>query len=340
EDLTGVRAVFFEQVAENAATGGGVDDIDFHRNAGEPAIQLCRGVIRFKKDVTMAGGQGINLLLGRMPGADRGELVVSTGATPKPGKVEGKLGRGGYLTWEFAYGNGSLISFDDSFAVSTAADAAGKMTGPLSFGYALGDRTFKKGDTLAYQFAIILWPMGKPVSDRLDTKVLAALNIASPNSGFTLSADCGKVLDLGFVTTLDAEGGVFMGTLKNISVDIRIPVRIKGLNPNWTAGVWTGKPCVFGPIGNDREGYAWTSLDPVADAGKLFIGNIVSCGEETVILRAFQLPNGGWRITAHNPGEKAVKTQVKGAEGGPLAGRTKQASLAPGEELSWLAGKE
>jgi hypothetical protein len=315
------------------------DDIDFHRNADEPALQLCRGVIRFKKDVTMAGGQAINLLLGRMSGGGKGELLVSTGATPKPGKVEGKLGKGGYLTWGYDFGNGTLISFDDNFDVSTAADAAGKMTGNLTFGYALGDRTFKKGDTLSYQFIIMLWPMGKPVSDRLDTKLLSTLNIASPKSGFTLSADCGKVIEPGFVTTLEAEGGVFMGTLKNISADIRIPVRIKGLNPNWTAGVWTGKPCVFGPIGNDRDGYAWTSLDPVADAGKLFIGNIVSCGENTVILRAFQLLDGGWRITAHNPGEKAIKTQVKGTDGGPLTGHTRQASLAPGEEQSWLVTK-
>ncbi len=312
------------------------DDIDFHRDAGAPALQLCRGEIRFKKDVTMAGGQAINLLLGRVYRCAGGELAVSTGPTPNPGKVEGKLGKGGHLTWGFAFGNGTLISLDANFAVATTTNAEGKVAGQLSFGLALGDRSFKKGDTLSYQYLIMLWPMGVPLSERLDAKVVAALNIAAPGSGFTIAAARGTVVDPGFVTTLEADGGVFTGQFKATVSTMRIPLRIKGLNANWTAGVWTGKSGVFAPIGNDPDGYAWTSLAPATDAGALFIGNLVACGEPSVILRAFQLPDGGWRIAAHNPGDKAVDTTVKGVDGGPLAGHSHPLKLSPGEEISWI----
>ncbi len=315
------------------------DDIDFHRNDGEQALQLCRGVVHFKKDITMAGGEAINLLLGRIYSCKGGELLFSAGDVPKSGKVEARLPKGACASWGFAFGNATLISLDENFAVSTSVDADGRINGPLQFGYALGGRTFKKGESFSYHFVIMLWPMGRPLSERMDSKLVAALNMASPASGYAISADSGKILDPGFVTTLEAKDGVFIGNLKNLSCDIRIPVRIKGLNPNWTAGVWTLETDVFGPIGNDPDGFAWTSLDPVSGEGKFFIGNIVSCAEPSVIVRAFQLQGGGWRITAHNPGDKAVDTEVKGSAGGPLEGHTRSVRLAPGEEFSWIAAK-
>jgi len=312
------------------------DDVDFHRDAGQPGLQLCRGEIRFKRDVTLAESKGPNLVLGQLNwGMVKHGLFTAAGPVAQPGRIEGKIGRGNYLTWPGEWGHGSVFALDDDFAFSAAVDAKGAQQGRPAFGLSLGARTLKAGDILRYRFLISRWPVGAATSDRLDARVQAALNLAIPDSGPRLTPTQGEVTSTQVTLDLKAKDHAFRGTLEKRDVGLRVPVRVAGLNPNWTAGLWYKGVAVFAPICPDPEGYAWTSLDPVADAGDVFLGNVLVCQEADIILRALQRTGGGWDVVAHNPGERAVKITVRGAAGGPLAGWEAAAILTPGEETRW-----
>lgn len=321
-----------------------VDDLDFHRDAGQPSLQFCRGEVRFKRDLTLSDKTVVNLVLTRLGWRTvKNGMYTVDGRLPQPGQIDRKLGKGNYVTWPADLGHGTVYALDDDFAAAVAVDAKGLQNGRPTFGYALGNRAFKKGDTYRYQFLLMRWPVGSTMDDRLDAKVQTALNLARPDSGVKLTATTGTVNGTQVMLDLVAKDGVFRGLLEKADFGMRIPVRIKGLNPNWTAGVWCPGQTLFIPVGNDPDGYAWTSLDPAAvaesalnvpvNAGAVFIGNVVSCDKPDVILRLLQRTGGGWELLLHNPLEKKVKVTVRGADGGPVPELRVTQSLLPGQEL-------
>ncbi|MHB9025476.1 MAG: hypothetical protein ACYC7E_15120 [Armatimonadota bacterium] len=316
------------------------DDIDFHHDPGQPAFQLSRGEVRFKREVTLSEKTVINLVLGKMGwGTVKYGMSTATGPLPQPGKLEARLGKGNYLSWQGDWGHGTLFALDDDFAAHAALDAAGKQAGMMpTYGYSLGLRTFKPGETFTYQFLIMRWPVGSKMDDRLDLRVQRALNLTGQETGVRWVTTQGAVVSTQFIQdlTVDAKKYAFRGTLVGGEPGLRTPVRVSGLNPNWTAGLWRAGLPVFAPVGVDPDGKAWLSVDPKADGGsELFIGNLLVCDQPGIILRAFQRNDGGWDLVAHNPTNTGHIGLVRGAAGGPLAGHKHLVSLKPGAEDRW-----
>ncbi len=312
------------------------DDIDLHRDAGQPSLQLCRGEVRFKRDVTLTDQDPLNLVLMEVGwNTIKQGMYTVQGKLAQPGRVAGKLGKGNWVTWPADLGTATIYALEDDFAVNAAVDKDGNQDGRPAFGYALGQREFHKGDVLRYRFLLMRWPVGTTMADRLDAKVAAALNLAAPGLGVNLTAEQGKVLATQVTQDLQADGSAFRGTLRPENVGMRVPVRVKGLSPNWTIAVWHPGLTELMPFGLDPEGWAWTSLDPVADAGPIFLGNVVTCERSGIILRVLQHTGGGWDLVAHNPLEQALTFTVKGAPGGPLPDLQKKLTLAPGQEVRW-----
>ncbi|HEY3416992.1 MAG TPA: hypothetical protein VGM23_08930 [Armatimonadota bacterium] len=315
------------------------DDIDLQHDAGQPAFQLCRGTVKFKREVSANGKQILSLVLNQLGWNQvKSGLSTAQGPVAQPGRVEGKLGAGNYLTWTGEWNSGTVFALDDNFAAAAYIDAKGAQQGRPGFGYMLDGRTFKPGETFRYQFLIMRWPGDVPASARLDAKVQTALNLVKPDSGVKLTASQGAVVGTRFLLDLQAQKGAFRGVLAPGNFGLRAPVRISGLNANWTSGLWVAARNSFIPVGLDPEGYAWTSVDPAKDAGPLFLGNVLSCEQPGVYLRL--LPrNDGWEVVANNPLAKSVTITVRGAAGGPVDGLSKKLTLAPGAEVKWLVKK-
>jgi hypothetical protein len=312
------------------------DDIDLHRDAGQPSLQLCRGEVRFKRDVTLSDKDPLNLVLMDLGWSTikRG-MYTAQGKLAQPGQVSGKLGRGNWVTWPMELGDATVFALDDDFAVNASVDKDGKQGGRPSFGYALGPRTFHQGDVFRYQFLMLRWPVGSRRDDRLDAKVAAALNLGAPGTGVQMTAMRGQVLGSQATLDLQAKNGAFVGTLKPMNIGMRVPVRVKGLNPNWTIAAWRPGMTQLMPFGVDPEGWAWTSLDPVTDAGPVFLGNVVQCSEPELIVRVLQRTNGGWDIEVNNPLDRVVDCTIKATPGGPLASQWRWGGrLAAGAEMT------
>ncbi len=64
-----------------------------------PALQLCRGEVRFKRPVTLAATETVNLVLGQGgDGVVRHGLYTAQGQVAQSGKLAGALGKGNFLT--------------------------------------------------------------------------------------------------------------------------------------------------------------------------------------------------------------------------------------------------
>ncbi len=314
------------------------DDLDFHHDLGQPAFQLCRGEIRFKREVTLSDTPGLNLTLGQLGWQTvQNGAYTAAGRLPQPGRLQASLGRGGYFTWPGDWGHGTIFALDDALFVNCALnDQGGSDRMRPAFGYALGARTFRPGDVFRYQFLIMRWPVGSTMADRLDAKVAAGLNLTDSDRGVRMTARQGTVTGTQFVLDLQAQGHVFRGELSESDLPCALPVRVAGLNENWTAGKWHRGVEVFAPIALDPDGFAWLQLDPVKDAGEIFLGNVLTCGNPAILLRAFQRSDGQWEILAHNPTDKAARLTVQGTPGGPLGRVKREISLQPGEETRWV----
>jgi hypothetical protein len=306
------------------------EDADLHRDAGKPALQWNAGTITFKQDVTLTDKGGLNILLSNFNTNTQMSLAYTAAGELAKGNNVIKLGKGGYLTYGAPMGNVTIFALDDDLTVNAPYD--GKRVVP-SFGYSFPGRKFAAGSTFSYGMLIMRWPTGVPLSDRLDLKVAAALNLVDRTPSYTVTPRQGTVAGTQLFLSLKAENGAFAGSISRAFLNMRLPVRISGLNPRWTAAVWrTGvADQVLAPLVPRKEdNLAYFSLDLDREAGDLFIGNLATCDQPALWLRVLQRTDGGFDLVAHNPGDAAVSTTLKGA--GPLAGWTQAVQLAPGEE--------
>ncbi len=309
------------------------DDVEFHRTASVPALQWSRGTMTFKQDVTLSSKQPLSLFLARYAGhlPPIPYAYTAAGEVP-PGDQLLKLGKGGFLTWPGQMGHVTVFALDDDFAVRVNNTGSRVL---VELGYSLPGRQFKSGETLTYQFLTMRWPTGMPLTDRLDVRTAAALNLADRAPAYTVTAKRGSVQGTQLFLDLQADQGAFAGHVSRAWLTTRIPGRLWGLNHRWTACVWQqGVPDqVLAPIcpRTDEEA-AYFSLDLQTEAGDLFIGSVVTCDQPEVWIRVLQRSDGGFDVVAHNPGEQALTVNLRGEPGGPLEGFKQTVQLAPGGE--------
>ncbi len=75
------------------------------------------------------------------------------------------------------------------------------------------------------------------ITAELDTFV-KELGLQTGISAVPITATYGTVKSAGYPIVLEAQGGGFYGTVAKSNLSMQVPIAIKGLNPNWDAGVW------------------------------------------------------------------------------------------------------
>lgn len=309
------------------------EDGDLHRDAGEPAFQWNAGTIMFKRDVALSDKEPLNVLLANFNTNNPTNIAYTNTGELKSGESVVKLGKGGYLTWGGQMGNVTVFGLDDDFTLRVWYD--GKRVVP-TFGYNFPSRQFRAGEKLNYQMVIMRWPTGMPFSDRLDARVAAAFNLTGDQPSYSVTTRRGKILSTQFFLDIEAQDSAFEGSITRAFLGSRLPVRIHGLNPRWTATVWRKGVAdqLLVPITARADGGpAHLSIDLSKEAGDVYIGSIVTCDQPSLWLRALQRSDGGFDLVTHNPTDAPFTTTVKGAQGGPLEGWRREMQLAPGEEI-------
>ncbi|MHB9022591.1 MAG: hypothetical protein ACYC7E_00220 [Armatimonadota bacterium] len=308
------------------------EDADLHRDAGEPAFQWDTGTITFKQDVTLSSKEPLNILLCNYNTNVKNQYAYTQAGELKTGENLIKLGKGGYLTWGAQMGNVTIFSLDDDLTLRAWYD--GNRVNP-SFGYNFPGRTFNAGDKFNYGLLIMRWPSGMPMSDRLDARIAAALNLSGTQPGYTVIPKKGSVISTQFSLDLQAQEGVFHGTISRAFLGTRLQVRVNGLNPKWTAAMWrkgVANQILIPVVPRSDVGPAYYTIDLAKEFGEVFFGSVATSDNASLILRPLQRADGSFDLVVHNPGEKAVTATVTGSAGGPLEGFKQTLQLAPGEE--------
>jgi hypothetical protein len=316
-----------------------VDTIDFQRDAWQPAFQWTRGEAEIHEPIELNEKQQIQVFLGNQVRNQTSVIQVPGQRVDaeNPGTIRRTLNRGDWMSFSGQMGHGTLIPLVDNFAVNATVDREGGSY--FEFGLAMGGQQLKPGDTIPYGFVIMRWPTGMPLSAGLDEKVVALLGLDG-SAGFQPVMRQGSVEPDGFGLLGELKDGVFLADLPKADLSIRMPLRLTGVNPRWSAGAMRQGSTFFEPLAPDGDGVVWASFDTVHDAGRFFFGHPVVADRDDVIIQTLQRTDGGWTVVAHNPGDETVEVELTGAKEGPLADFAKSATLETGGEQRWVVNAQ
>ncbi len=125
-----------------------------------------------------------------------------------------------------------------------------------------------------------------------------------------VKATRGKVAADGFELKLEAANGLFIGTIASTGAPRRLPARVAGVNPKWTAAVVDLDRGEWTPV-KPWNGETPLVIDTAAGPRRLAIGNLVSCPNPDLLLTL--LPggkDGAAELEAHNPTDAEIETDV------------------------------
>ncbi len=309
------------------------DDIDFHRNGGQPSFQFCRESYTFKAPLELGSSPAMNLTVGRSVwDPSTGGFWLSDGTHHQANLVR-TLGRGGYVTWEQPLGNATLFALDDAFSINIQWNAANGRHF-FYYGAALGQRSFAAGDKLGLNWLIMRWPVGMPREAGLD-EIVSKLLLRGEASSLRLQARQGACRRAPFGFEIETRDHAFRGSLGKAELSMKVPLMVRGLNANWTAAIWRPGQQLLPPLAPDAEGVTWALMDPATEHGEFFLGNVLTSNRDDLLLRVMARHDGSWQIVAHNPTDRRLRATVEGSAGGPLAGLKRRVNLASGEEFIW-----
>ena len=121
----------------------------------------------------------------------------------------------------------------------------------------------------------------------------------------------------------------------------RLPIRIYGLNPNWSAAVYDRQRKELIPFGfADEVGYA--SVNTRRGDSDVYMGNLVTCDNPDLRLWVVEEGPSRIKVTAHNPTDNEIKATIKrglGYERVPMFKR--QVTVPPGNSVDLvIEGKQ
>ena len=181
-------------------------------------------------------------------------------------------------------------------------------------------------------------------SRELADEVAARLGISGPPA-YLVKATAGEITGTQLMLGIRAHGGGFSGRFGRAALALPLPVRISGLNPRWSAGLWyrgdnrilrtewppgwhRGNPRhhryvqlralrdPYYPVGVDFLGNGLLQVDLHDGDRDLFVGHPVVCDNPD--LRVLFIPGVGLEtatVKVHNPTDRAVATTLRPGKG-------------------------
>jgi hypothetical protein len=139
------------------------------------------------------------------------------------------------------------------------------------------------------------------------------------------------------VWSATAADGAFRARIPRANVPGYVPLRVAGLNDNWSVVLLDRER--QGPNHRGlaiRDGVSYAQLDVALAGMDVFVGHPVRAGEESLKILAAWAENGRWFVEAHNAGDAPIATRVFSDPDWPLFKLDENVRLAPGESLTWL----
>jgi hypothetical protein len=253
--------------------------------------------------VTLVHGRGLEVLKtydlspGKRPRKGpvlkTGDWIGCVGAEPSNLSIH--VNRGAPLRLEF-YGSDELAT---------------------AFFAALDDAKVTKNESLHYEMLSVVDPVDSTRRD-LD-RMLAIVGYLTQNRGARN----------GLVELLAVDGAAALRVKRpKRRVDLPLAVRVDGLNPNWSAGVFLRRGYVlgnYGPgrkrfreVGFDRDGRVYATFFPDrADLTEAVIGHPVVCDREELFIQVTRRDDrrghASWHVSVNNPTDREIRATFRTA---------------------------
>jgi len=297
------------------------------------AILWHEGEIRFKKDCTLQGAVPIPLFWDRCP-TDVSKNVGTTfivtdadGSTrrsilrdeKKPVRNHGRIRPGGYaalMTAPVGY-HGLLVPVDMDFAYEAALPSwTALLAGPGRDG-----QKMKAGSVLKYRFGVGTFADEKAGNSLLEQTV-KAMDLAGGQAGYPVEMKAGELDDAVFFFTARAKENEAAFVLGPQDLIIELPVRVRGLENNGCAAVWSTKRPWFRFIPVDAEGTAWFQ-EPIDEKNAMWVGNVLVCSHKDVkitLVADGQAEGKPPRLEVHNPTDREIAATLRSPAHAPRFG--------------------
>lgn len=227
----------------------------------------------------------------------------------RPANFVKLLQPGGYLAYTTLHESGAIFPLDEplQFAQELHQDNWFR----LWLGYNRLGQTYRKGQAIPYRLVVFTGSRNAPPDNREIESFRQALGLSSGPPAYTVTPRIGNVRSTRYVLELDAADGGFDGTISKAPLPILLPIRVHGVNPNWTCAIVEHHDKWWLPVGV-LDGTAYATLDTTS-VHDVWIGNVVTCEQPDLILTL--LPDGasGLAIEIHNPTDREISATVRTA---------------------------
>ncbi len=156
-------------------------------------------------------------------------------------------------------------------------------------GYDRVGQSYHKGDLIPFRFVSYVGSPSSTPDNRASSN--SAPTSAFPGMRQPTRSRHGAVLGMRYVLELQAEDGGFGGVIGKAKLDTRLPVRVHGVNPNWTCGIVDRAETSWLPLGvmvdlkltpeqqSASTRYAAHAALDLSTDRDVWIGNVVLCDQ-------------------------------------------------------------
>lgn len=298
------------------------------------------GYIKIKKDIKLSSmpliflqtpvnlenGTG-DMLIVKQP--EKTKIVRLTKTNPKE-YVRGKIKEGGYISWQ-----PTILGYTAVFVPKVKEQSPwayrGVMPGRIEVGIKPDKKEVKAGQIFKYNFLYGVFADKKPGNEVLENTV-KLFNLDGRGNGYPVKIEKGKIIDTVFFFTAEAENNEAVFTLgpTKSSTIIDLPIRVKGIEDNGTAAIFTSKRPWFRfvSVSNNTAYFQ----EPIERGNKIWAGNIFVARNKNIKMTVVVDGQGKGKkpfIEIHNPTYKDIKTTIWSPEKTPLFGGLKYEVKVP-----------
>lgn len=302
----------------------------------------------YANDVTFLQAQRVGRLrIARSDGVARKRLFLATRRAERaddaafevrdlsqgPKHAELKLPRGGWFGF-FTEGVGNdtlFLNRGEPLVLRATRRGDGGLVLELDVDLAEPDVT--KGETAHVELLSINEPLDPPA--RGPARYERLVRYLEQPEGMRIARGR-RLPEAGFVALSVADGIAEIALERPAArIGIPVPVRIEGLNPDWSVGLWqreghttgyyTDGRDVYQALGLDRDGRAYLSLYPDhAPRTHVVVGHPVMCDAEGLVIEATPGPaetgapsRYAWHVAVHNPTDSPIRSTCRAAMDAP-----------------------
>ncbi len=290
--------------------------LDIAKRAHDPGVVMVEGTLRFNQPQQLD-----ELLVGRVahtaePGQND-QFAIRTPATSVAGGVGTTpySARAGAAPGSYAcvfpslWGASGFMALDDGYRLTLNSKNPN-----TRLGIELADlpRAVNAGEEIRYRYLIMTGSLRDGPNTANWERFAETMGLRGKPAYEVKDVKAGGVKGTKFLLELVPDDGGFAGTITAADLPIRLPVRVAGMNPNWT----------FAWFDLDRKEWHPSAVDPVISQGyftfdtrrgahRFFAGHPVLADNSDVRIGVLSDARREIRATVNNVGDQPVQVRIR-----------------------------